>query len=478
MKKKVLGIMLLAAGLCFTAQAASDSWNVDADGSYTNVANWLGGNVPGISGGTASADTAAFSTALTAGRTVTLPGTYAIGTIQFGNTSTNGYTISGSTFRINNGGVIETVAGAGAHNDTIGSAIQLRGMGDTTVTIRNNSTDAGLKISGAISASTPATAHTFTINLDGTSTAGAINGPANGISGIISDGAQALSHVAVVKNGTGTWSLTGANTFAGGLTFNAGTLRYNSSGLSTMFGVGAINVASNGVTFNHANGTVMTLANQMNVNANFTLAGAANTTWSGNWDLNGGTRTLTVNADSAISGVISNGAFTKAGTKILTLSGANTLDSMTVSAGTLLVEGDSSGSGALTVASGATVGGNGTVSDLVLQDGAKFLFDAAATLTANGTSVDLGNLAVASLVGLDGAAVANGTYTLIDGTAVFDFTSVQNLGLANAADIGSGKSAYFQSGSLDLVVIPEPATIGMLGLGALLTIMLRRIRTR
>ncbi|MFA7369728.1 MAG: PEP-CTERM sorting domain-containing protein, partial [Kiritimatiellales bacterium] len=130
------------------------------------------------------------------------------------------------------------------------------------------------------------------------------------------------------------------------------------------------------------------------------------------------------------------------------------------------------------VASGATVGGNGTVSDLVLQDGAQFLFDAAATLTANGTSVDLGNLSVASLVGLDGAAVANGIYTLIDGTAAFDFTSVQNLGLANAADIGGGKSAYFQQGSLDLVVIPEPATIGMLGLGALMTIMLRRMRTR
>ena len=195
-------------------------------------------------------------------------------------------------------------------------------------------------------------------------------------------------------------------------------------------------------------------------------------------DLAAGTRTITVNANLGISGVISNGSLIAAGTKILTLSGANTLDSMTVSTGTLLVDGDSSGSGALTVASGATVGGNGTVSDLVLQDGAQFLFDAAATLTANGTSVDLGNLAVASLVGLDGAAVANGTYTLIDGTAVFDFTSVQNLGLANAADIGGGKSAYFQQGSLDLVVIPEPATIGMLGLGALLTIMLRRIRTR
>jgi len=50
-----------------------------------------------------------------------------------------------------------------------------------------------------------------------------------------------------------------------------------------------------------------------------------------------------------------------------------------------------------------------------------------------------------------------GTYTLIDGTAVIDFTNVSNIGEANAFDIGGGKSAYFQSGSLQVVVIPNPA---------------------
>ncbi|MFA6174744.1 MAG: autotransporter-associated beta strand repeat-containing protein [Kiritimatiellales bacterium] len=409
--KKIIVSMVLGAGFCFMAQAASDSWKLDADGSYTNTANWLGGNVPGISDGTASADTAAFSAALTAGRTVTLPGTYAIGTIQFGNTSTNGYTISGSTFRINNGGVIETVAGAGAHNDTVDSAIQLRGTGDTTVTIRNNSTDAGLKISGAISASTPADAHTFTINLDGTSTASSIGGPANGISGVINDGGQAASHVAVVKNGTGSWSLTGKNTFAGGLTFNAGTLRYNSSGLSTMFGAGVINIASNGVEFRHANSTVMELANQMNVNADFTLAGNSNTTWSGGWDLNGGTRTLTVNADSAISGVISSGAFTKAGTKILTLSGANTYSgATTVSAGALIANADYvfSGTTNITVAGLATLTLQNGVLNNYIGKHAQLILNNTSTLNLNfnGTNT-IGGLS------LDGGAtwLSNGAYT-------------------------------------------------------------------
>ncbi|MFA6174487.1 MAG: autotransporter-associated beta strand repeat-containing protein [Kiritimatiellales bacterium] len=473
MKKKILSLIVLIAGLCFTAQAASSSWNVDASGNWIDTANWAGGNIPGVFNATASGDTATFTNALTAPVTVTVDSFRAISNIVFGSTSANGFTIGGGTIRMNDKAGIYVLAGTGTHDDTISSAISLRGLGNSTFTFRNDSAGStgGLVISGNISSATPNTANTFTINLDGVSAKAN-----NAISGVISDGGSTNinTHVAVVKNGTGQWTLQNNNNFAGGLTVNAGTLRYFGAG-KTVFGAGLVTI-NDGVTFNKANNTAPIINNAMKVNGNFTFRGDSNNNiWSGPMDLAAGTRTITVNANLGISGVISNGSLIAAGTKILTLSGANTLDSMTVSTGTLLVDGDSSGSGALTVASGATVGGNGTVSDLVLQDGAQFLFDAAATLTANGTSVDLGNLSVASL---DGAAVANGIYTLIDGTAAFDFTSVQNLGLANAADIGGGKSAYFQQGSLDLVVIPEPATIGMLGLGALLTIMLRRIRTR
>jgi hypothetical protein len=71
-------------------------------------------------------------------------------------------------------------------------------------------------------------------------------------------------------------------------------------------------------------------------------------------------------------------------------------------------------------------------------------------------------------------AVAEGTYTLINGTAIFNFANVSNFGLANAYDLGGGKSAYFQSGSMNLVVIPEPRAALLGGLGML--VLLRRRR--
>ncbi|MFA6173365.1 MAG: autotransporter-associated beta strand repeat-containing protein [Kiritimatiellales bacterium] len=500
MKKRALSILALVAGLCFTAQAASDSWGADADGNWWDINSWLSGTgYPGASNGTSSADTATFSTALTATRTVNVNGVGAIGTIAFGNTSTNNYLISGSTIRINNGGVIESLAGTGAHIDEIASDVNLRGLGNSVITVRNNSTDGGLKISGNINSTVPA-GKIFTLVLDGSNTkagigAGVIN---NTISGNIGDDAD--GDVAVVKNGTGLWTLTGANTFAGGLTFNAGTLRYNGAGTPTMFGVGAINVASNGVTFNHANGTAMTIANQMNVNADFTLGGAANTTWDGGWDLNGGTRTLTVNADSTISGVISNGGLTKAGTKILTLTGANTYTgATTVSAGNLLVNGSLASD--ITVQNGGTLGGSGTVQAVTLDAGAilaagnspgTLTFEGDVLLSEGSTNImEITDIAYDILMG-------NSANTLtMDGETVFDFTgftggvtngytialsdmfsnwsSVVTTGATySATGLAGGQSLNFTGGNL--TVIPEPATVGMLGLGALITIMIRRVR--
>ena len=44
----------------------------------------------------------------------------------------------------------------------------------------------------------------------------------------------------------------------------------------------------------------------------------------------------------------------------------------------------------------------------------------------------------------------------------------------NPYDLGDGKSAYFQEGSLQLVVIPEPHTLGLLlAAGAMLALRRR-----
>ncbi|MFA6174854.1 MAG: hypothetical protein WC701_14425, partial [Kiritimatiellales bacterium] len=127
MKKRVSVIIMLIAGLCFTAQAASSSWNVDAAGTWITAGNWTAG-VPGIANGTTSADVATFSTALTAGRTVTVDNNRNIGGITFGNTGTNGYTLATGMIKLSNGGVIQSLSGMGGTNK-VTSIVSLMGDG-------------------------------------------------------------------------------------------------------------------------------------------------------------------------------------------------------------------------------------------------------------------------------------------------------------------------------------------------------------
>lgn len=127
----------------------------------------------------------------------------------------------------------------------------------------------------------------------------------------------------------------------------------------------------------------------------------------------------------------------KANTGTLRLTGVNTYGgATTVSAGTLdVAEGSINGTSGISVAAGAA-----------------FIYDSATDLTPSISLVS------GSRIGGDG------TYTLINNSG--NFSNISNFGLANAADIGGGRSAYFQNGSLQLVVVPEPAT-WLLGLAAL-----------
>ena len=182
-----------------------------------------------------------------------------------------------------------------------------------------------------------------------------------------------------------------------------------------------------------------------------------------------GTGTINFNQSTGtdISAPISgNGSVNQLGSGMTILSGNNTYTGpTTVVNGTLLVDGELSLSD-VSVSSGAAFGGSGILGgNLTLEAGAKFVFSLSNALTVNGGSVNFGRFGIDDLVGLD-STVADGAYTLIDGTATIDFANLVHMGEANAFDLVGGKQAYFSTGSLVVNVVPEPSTYALLGLAA------------
>ncbi|MFA7369108.1 MAG: autotransporter-associated beta strand repeat-containing protein [Kiritimatiellales bacterium] len=413
MKKRASGLIILIAGLCFTARAASSLWNVDADSQWTNTLSWTAG-VPGIANGTASADVATFSTALTADRTVTVDANRNIGGITFGNTGTNGYTLATGMIKLSDGGVIQSLSGMGGTNK-ITSDVSL--MGDGTFSA-NATAVRGILGLGSVSGVSGKT-----LTLDGTSISG------NNVGSI-------FGGLAVVKNGNGVWNFRNS-TFTGGFTLNSGTVSFwygNVTGLGTGL------VTINGGTLG-AGGSDRNLTNSVLVNGNFGLGNSgAKLTFSGGMDLNGATRTITNNANriSIISGAVSNGGLNLAGTGTLFLSGANTYSGGTViSTGTLSGAADAAfGSGDVTVAGGAKLTLTNSVSSDFINDKAKLILGTNSTLNLIFTGADIvGGLS------LDGGS------TWLEG------------GTYNAAALsGRGTGTYTGSGSL---TVAEVRTLGL-----------------
>lgn len=146
----------------------------------------------------------------------------------------------------------------------------------------------------------------------------------------------------------------------------------------------------------------------------------------------------------------------------------------TLTTGALILDGliDSA---SVSLVAGTAIGGNGSIiGSLNLAAGSRFLFDPNAILQVSGPVALDPTFGVDDLIGLD-PSIATGTYTIIGSTQT-DFSSlgIENYGVANAYDLGNGKHAYFENGSLNLVVIPEPASALGIGVTVLLVGAFRR----
>jgi autotransporter-associated beta strand protein len=176
------------------------------------------------------------------------------------------------------------------------------------------------------------------------------------LSGVISNSGTTTS---IIKEGSGTWTLSAANTHTGITTLRAGTLAL---GHNSALGTGSLDLR--GGAIRSADASLRTISNSVTLSADTTLSGSGHLLFTGPVNAGSSPKTLIVeNPRTEISGVISgSGARVKSGPGTLVLSGANTYTGpTTVSAGTLEIHGSLAAASAVTVASGATLSGSGTV---------------------------------------------------------------------------------------------------------------------
>ena len=191
-------------------------------------------------------------------------------------------------------------------------------------------------------------------------------------------------------------------------------------------------------------------------------AGSGNTTYSGTVTLNGSLSLTSANTGSAhvtLSGIVSGtGDLTKVGAGIARLTAVNTYTgNTTVSAGSLLLV-------------------SGSEERFKIQDANvsnKFLGTGA---------VDFGGILRLDITGL---TATSGTWNLIDVTNLAE-TWGGSFGLAfvggpTFTDAGGGNYTSgdwtFTKGNGNLVLVPEPATFGLVGLSGLLLVIARRRRS-
>jgi autotransporter-associated beta strand protein len=228
------------------------------------------------------------------------------------------------------------------------------------------------------------------------------------------------------KLGTGTLTLTGANTYSGGTIISSGTVAVAADG--------NLGNASAPLTFS---GGVFSV---LRYDAAFDLAASRSVSLEGGggtFDTNGFDTTLA----QAVAGT---GGLTKTGAGTLTLTGANTYSGgTTINGGTLLannISGSATGNGNVTVSSLGTLGGAGNVSGAVTVNSGGTVAPGASvgTLTVENVVFESGSTFDVELAGSGGVAGVDFDQLVVNNGATLGGTL--NVSLVNPFTLSPGLS--------------------------------------
>ena len=312
--------------------------------------------------------------------------------------------------------------------------------------------------------------------------------------------------IAITKTGPATLTISASsNNASGAYNVNEGTLRLGSavalgtttSGTTVAAGavldlngqaIGAEPLTLAGTGVSSGGALVNSSATAASYGGAMTLASGSSIGGSGNITLTGGVsgssaaltkvgaNTLTLNAASSYTGTTT----VAAGTLALGSAAALASTAIDVQAGARLdVSALASG---LSLGSGQRLGGLGTlIGNVSFGSGSLLAFDPAGPLVVgSGTLSFAAGFGITNLFGVDWDSLAlNTPYTLVNTSQTFTAGDIGNFGFANRVAVGSiGREAYFETGSLQFVVVPEPGTLALtaVGLGVVGSSLLRRRR--
>ncbi|WP_027360613.1 DUF4347 domain-containing protein, partial [Desulforegula conservatrix] len=427
----VLGGTLTMSG----SAALTFTGAVDLGGASRTISNTIASDL--TLGGTVSNGSLVVSNPNSGALVLTGINTYGTTSVTAGTLSIErDYNLGSGLVTLNNGSLvligsnvtIDNAFSLGASHGTINNANAVTLSGSISGTGNLTKTGAGtLTLSGSNTyGGTTVSAGTFSVGSDSNLGAGQINlanstifqvtgatiiDNAIGLTGnatIQSDASVGVSGVIsgnfnLAKTGVGTLTLSGTNTYGGTTTVSSGGL---SVAADANLGTGQIILATN---------TTLAITGATTIDNLIELAGNA---------------TLQADANATISGVISgSGALAKTGSGTLTLSGNNTYSGNTaVNAGTLLVTGTCNSSGSFDVASGATIGGAGTITAVTVQSGGILAPGSGAGKITTGNLVLDGSLS-AEL----GGVIVGTQYDQVDVVGTVDLSGATlNVSLINA----------------------------------------------